>query len=282
MGEKLLIAGGCSYTDKNFKTYASDFNMPGKTWPMWPEYLAKRLGLRSVNVGKSGNDNFTIFNSVLKAITLNEGKVDTVVVLWSGWDRSILFNVFPVVTLHSFYTNLKNEEKWSNPTWMKESKFDENIYNYLNSDWWDPPSFIRDSVNNTLSLMYTLATICESKNIKYVFYQGVEPMATGYINIIEDMIKRPSGVKYYITETEILNQLKRCPFSGKLEERKNKLIGWPFILETGGHFLDIVRHSKKHFPTGPMNVSGLDKHPNSEAQSIIANLFYDRWKILYG
>jgi hypothetical protein len=282
MGEKLLIAGGCSYTDKNFKTSAADFNMPEKTWPMWPEYLAKSLGLRDVNVGRCGNDNFTIFNSVLKAITLNEGKVDTVVVLWSGWDRSLLFNLFQMVTLHIFYTTLKDEEKWTNPVWMKESRFDETIHNYLNSDWWDPPSFIRDSVNNTLSLMYTLATICESKNIKYVFYQGVEPMATGYINLIEDMIQRPSGVKYKIKELDMLDQLKKCPFSGKLEKRKNNIVGWPFLRGTQGHFLDNVRHRKKYFPEGEMNISNLDKHPNAEAQPIIANLFYERWKDLYG
>jgi hypothetical protein len=282
MAERLLIAGGCSYTDKNFKTYASDFEMPEETWPMWPEHLAKRLGLKDINVGKCGNDNFTIFKSVLKAITLHGDKVDTVVVLWTGWDRSLLFNVLPMVTLHAFYTNLKDESGWSNPSWMRESRLDETIHNYLNSNWWDPPSFIRDSVNNSLSLMYTLAEICESKNIKYVFYQGVEPMATGYINLIEDMIKRPSGVKYNITETDILNHLKKCPFAGKLEERKDKLIGWPFIRHIGGHFLDTIRHHKKYFPEGSMNISNLDKHPNDKAQPIIANLFYERWKDLYG
>lgn len=282
MGKKVLIAGGCSYTDENFRTNAEDFQMPEKTWPMWPEHLAKKLDLKHVNVARCGYDNFTIFETVLKAMVLNEGKVDTVVVLWSGWDRSILFNVLHVVTLHAFYNNLKGEEVWALPSWMIESKFNDTIKNYLNSDWWDPPSFIRDSVNNTLSLMYTLATICESKNIKYVFYQGVEPMATGYINMIEDMIERPSKRKFKIHESDVLNQMKKCPFSGKLEERKKNIMGWPFLFNAGGHCLDQIRHNFRFFPKGPMNLSGIDKHPSAEAQPIIADIFYDRWKELYG
>lgn len=282
MRDRILIAGGCSYTDENFKTNAEDFKMPEKTWPMWPEHLAKRLNLKHVNVARCGYDNFTIFETVLKAIVLNEGKVDTVVVLWSGWDRSVLFNVLHVVTLHAFYNNLKEEEVWALPNWMIESKFNETIKNYLNSDWWDPPSFIRDSVNNTLSLMYTLATICESKNIKYIFYQGVEPMATGYINMIEDMIERPSKRKFEIYDLDILKQIKKCPFSGKLEERKKNIIGWPFLPDVGGHYLDEIRYNLKFFRDGPMYLSEIDKHPNAEAQPIIADIFYNQWKKVYG
>lgn len=282
MGERLLITGGCSYTDKNFRTSSPDFDMPEKTWPMWPEYLAKKLGLKEVNVARSGLDNFTIFEKVLKEISLNEGKVEAVVVLWSGWDRSLLFNIFPIVTMHSFYHNLIEDGLWTQPNWMIESGFIETIRSYLKSDWWDPPTFVRESVKNTLSLMYALATICEGKNIKYLFYQGVQPMATGYINQIEYMIKRPNEKKYEMHNPHILNQIKNCPFSGKLEERKKKIIGWPFIEDAGGNYLDSIRSDKKYFPDGPMDLSRMDKHPNAAAQPIIADLFYDRWKQLYG
>lgn len=281
MGDRILIAGGCSYTDENFRTNAEDFKMPEKTWPMWPEHLAKKLNLKHVNVGRCGYDNFTIFETVLKAIILNEDKVDTVVVLWSGWDRSILFNVLPIVTLHAFYNNLNKEEVWALPGWMRESKFDETIKNYLNSDWWDPPSFIRDSVNNTLSLMYALATICESKNIKYIFYQGIEPIATGYINSIENKIERPSKRKFEVNDLDILKQMKKCPFSGRLEERKKNIIGWPFLPDAGGQFLDKIRYDFKFFKKGPMNLSRIDRHPNAEAQHMIADIFYDQWKKVY-
>ena len=282
MGQRLLIAGGCSYTDENFRTTASDFDMPEKTWPMWPEHLAKKLNLKHVNVARCGYDNFTIFEKVLKEISLNEGKIEAVTVLWSGWDRSLLFNIFPIVTMHSFYHNLIDEGKWTQPTWMIESGFIETIKSYLNSDWWDPPSFIRESVKNTLSLMYALATICESKNIKYLFYQGVQPMATGYINQIENIIKRPNEKKYEMYDIDVFNYIKKCSFSGKLEERKKKIIGWPFIEDASGNYLDSIRYDEKVFPTGPMSISEMDKHPNADVQPIIADIFHNQWKKVYG
>ena len=289
MKERLLISGGCSYTDKNFKTNAPDFKMPEKTWPMWPEHLAKKLGLKDINVGGSGYDNFTIYETVLRSILSNEGKVDTVVVLWSGWDRNPLFNTFYLVTLNAFYTNIKKRDEWSNPQWMKDIGFDETILKYLNSNWWNPYNFIKKSVNYSLSLMYTLATICESKGIKYIFYQGVIPIEYGGMNLIENVIERPLYVKYNIDEFFIFNEIKRRPYSGKLEERKNNIIGWPFLPSIGGHYTDylrympdVLRHKQPSYFDSPMDLSGMDKHPNAEAQTIIADIFYDRWKKVYG
>jgi hypothetical protein len=283
MGEKLLIAGGCSYTDKNFKTSAADFDMPEKTWPMWPEYLAKSLGLRDINVGRSGYDNFSIFNSVLESIVLNEGSVEAVVVLWSGWDRSLLFNSFNVVTINSFWSNIKNKDEWTNPQWMTESKFDQSIINFLNSDWWDPYSFLRDSVNSTFSLIYALSEICENRGIKYIFYQGVNPFEIHAINSIEEKIIRPGGRKCNLNISDILKQIKKCKYSGKLQERKDKILGWPFIKDLNGYCLDDLRYGRSsYFPDDPMDLSLLDKHPNQAAQNIISDIFYNKWKEVYG
>ena len=107
-------------------------------------------------------------------------------------------------------------------------------------------------------------------------------MSTGYINMIEDMVERPSGRKFNINNLDILKQIRKCPFSGKLEERKKNIVGWPFIPEIGGHFLDELRFDKRIFPEGTMNLSEIDKHPNAKAQFIISDIFYDRWKTLYG
>lgn len=278
MSERLLIAGGCSYTDKNFKTNAPDFQMPEKTWPMWPEYLAKNLGLKDLNVARCGNDNFTIYESVLKAITLNEGKVEAVVVLWSGWDRSLLFNMFRMVTLNTFKNVTTGGEKWSLPEFISKTGLDDFINSYLNSEWWDPPSFVRDCVNSTLTLMYSLATICESKGIKYLFYQGVTPIDYSIINDIENLVNK----KRNIWEKEIFSEIKRCPYSGKIEKIKNKVIGWPFLLSLGGDFLDDLRFNRKRGFKDLMKVSELDFHPNADAQPIIANIFYERWREIYG
>lgn len=277
MSKNVLLVGGCSYTDKNFTTSAPDFKMPDKTWPMWPEYLASSFGMEHINVARCGYDNFSIFQTVLKSIVLNEKRIGAVVVLWSGWDRSLLFNMFPFVTLNSFNSIIEKKESWTLPQFLVESKLNEGFYDYLNSKWWDGPSFLRDSVNNTLSLMYTLATICESKGIKYLFYQGVAPMEYGALNYIVKL----SGKISNINEKEIFDEIRKCPYSGELEKRKSKILGWPFLSTCGGHFLDHIRYRNRDIFPDLMKVSNLDFHPNADAQPIIANLFYDAWKKIY-
>ena len=283
MRKRLLIAGGCSYTDPNFKSITPD-NPRNRSWAMWPEHLASKLGLGNYNVAHSGNCNLSIFESVLKAITLHEDRVEAVVVLWSGWDRSLLFNMFPLCTINNFHNILRNTNQWDISRWIKDSKFHEAFLNFVNSDSWDPICFLRDSINRSLALMYTLATICESKNIKYVFYQGVDPIPIEIINDMETDLERPSGRKFLLNTESILREIQRCPYSGKLENRKDKIIGWPFLEALGGNFVDILRYKmdRRNSPfKGPMNVSLLDLHPNAEAQIIISDIFYDRWKTVY-
>jgi len=283
MEKKILIAGGCSYTDKDFKSNATDVVLPDPMWPMWPEHLANKLGLENRNVALRGNGNLNIFESVLKAITLYGDRVEAVVVLWSGWDRSVLFNMLNVVTINAFYTHVKQSDKWNTIGWIEDTKLKDWLDVYLNTNWWDPPTFIRESTNYSLALMSALATICESKNIKYLFYQGVTPIELYGLNEIENHIKRPSGIKYNLSEFEILKWIKQSPFSGELEKRKDKILGWPFLANCGGHHLDSLRYSqcKPPFPNGPLKISEMDHHPNGEAQLIISDIFYDKWKDLY-
>lgn len=273
--KKILIAGGCSYTDENFISLAPDFKMPEKTWDMWPEYLGRKLDLKTINVGKSGNDNFSIYSSVLRSIVAYGDRVDMVVVLWSGWDRSLLFNMYSLCTVQEFNSILR--ERYERlPGYIKDSGISSAISTFLNSNYWDPYNFTKGSTENTLSLMYSLAQICESKNIKYIFYQGVAPICV------------IGGEKSVIKSTPIdpkswFDIIRKSPFSGELEKRKKNIIGWPFLPEYFGHSLDYLRHHGKKSPffRNKFFISELDPHPNSEAQPLISDIFYDRFKEIY-
>ena len=43
--KKIMIAGGCSYTDPDYITSNKDKDQTPGAWPMWPEHLGKKLDL---------------------------------------------------------------------------------------------------------------------------------------------------------------------------------------------------------------------------------------------
>ena len=86
MAKKILVAGGCSYTDEKYIIQDPDMSQESGPWPMWPKYLGDKLGLETVNTGRSGYSNESIFHSVLEKILFYKNRVDTVAVLWTEFD----------------------------------------------------------------------------------------------------------------------------------------------------------------------------------------------------
>lgn len=278
--KKYLLASGCSYTDPNYVT--PDKNVPEELrgpWPMWPELMASNLGLTVLNVGECGNSNTAIYNSIISAINMYEDEIDTIAVLWTGWDRTELFHYWKFQLLHffSYYsdpTPSLDKDNIFHMNWVSETGMDQFLYNFKNSEIWNPYLIIRESVNNSLILMQSLLEICQNRNIKCVFYQGVNPMDYGTFAKFSNTV---------IDARHILSAMKKSSSSKFLERNKNHIIGWPFLPDFDGRHFDSLRYSGlEPFKDSYMHISEMDKHPNSEAQKVIANIFYDRWKQLYG
>jgi hypothetical protein len=68
--KKILIAGGDSFTDKNYKSHIHP--EIDTSWPKWPELLAEKLDMKCINVAKSGYGNDYIYESVLETIANTE------------------------------------------------------------------------------------------------------------------------------------------------------------------------------------------------------------------
>ena len=85
--KKILIASGDSYTDPDFKS------MPHPemdcSWPMWPEILAKKLGMEYINLGKSGQGQEYIFSSLIDyIISMPEKDYNRIGLVIPAWSRS--------------------------------------------------------------------------------------------------------------------------------------------------------------------------------------------------
>lgn len=281
--KKLLVAGGCSYTDPKF--YSPDDSLPEEKrhgWPMWPELLAKKVGLKCINTGAGGDGNLSIYKKVLDTINKNEGRVDTVAVLWSGWDRSAIFFNRNIQYAIIFRGYASEEERFKLN--LGDQRF-ENIGGYtllekfVSSPSWNARGMAKDMVHESLLLMASLAEICTARGIKYIFYQGVDPLDYGGINIGKDAI---CPTHQDIEPENILNYIRFSSASKYLEKNKKNIIGWPFLDLAGGHFYDAERLGIWRGGRDQRNyVSELDKHPNAAGQQELYEIFYERYNELY-
>ena len=271
MGKKILLAGGCSYTDKNFMS--KDDSIPEDQrggWPMWPELMAKELDLECINVGSSGTGTDSIFNKIVKQIVIYGDRIDTVAVLWSGADRT-RFYTYSFLPIYEIYD--KSLLKIDPLSWM------DNIgIGKINKKFWNSGKFDKkvyyNMMENQLIKMVSLFEICKSRNIKLVMAQGVLFLD---FTILEEMYKSGKiSDRSYISRKEIFDYLVKNPLFQYLEENKKHIIGWPFYETLGGtSFVHTIIRKKEYY------ISPRDLHPNALGQRIFAKYFIERHNELY-
>lgn len=282
MTNGILLASGCSYTDKNF--YSTDDSIPDIKrggWPMWPELVSNKLNLTCVNTALCGQCNTISINKTIKFILENEKKVNTVMILLSSWDRFQIFNGPSVIGLHSIYNIIFNA-----PTGPNYNNFIiiKGLLDYIKKQKNFFMKYYEDSMVETLSSLYYLIKLCEMQNIKYIFAQGVFNWDYDSVNeLIYKEFKDHSN-------TRLKNYLKYISSSvigENLEKRSDKLIGWPFEKLLGGYSIDDLRIegsllNKGKFKNIPGKVSKIDDHPNAKEQEVIANIFLEKYGEIYG
>lgn len=269
MGKKLLTSG-CSYTHRKFKDYC--FRYPD--FKEWPHVVSQSLELKDLNVAESGNSNQSITNSLIR--NLNGNDIDTVMVLWSGWDRWEMMFQYHVVSQGFIYNYIFNKKPLIVPDWVSKTQFDEFMKTFLKYGECNVNGFIERAIDNTLNNMYTIAKLCESENIKYVFQQGVIP--------IDFILYKQYSSNF--NQKDTINYLLNHPNFKPLEKRKDHIIGWPFFKDLNGEFIDYERcRSRIGKPTkkwpDPYDMTDSDPHPNPTGHRIIADIFLERYKEIY-
>ena len=84
---KILLSAGCSWTDKNFISSDKDIPVEDRSgWQMWPEIIANKIGMKSINAGLSGSSNKDIFDSVVDNLNTHKN-IGMVIIMLSSWDR---------------------------------------------------------------------------------------------------------------------------------------------------------------------------------------------------
>ncbi len=234
---KYLIVSGDSNTTWDFDSISH----PGMdfSFKKWPELLGEKLGMKVINVARSGQGNEFIYTTLRDEIVKIDDKsqIGLVIAAWSQAPR-------------------RDYQQKINPFRQPWSSI--RIDTHGNLPWW---------VKRSLGYYLNFQILCERYNIPYVQFQmielfehyleGIRPSQTDvHFGANPDVqSKYPGDAKK--DEATILKMI--LEYEKKLDT--SKFMGWPPVQQLGGwRFKDQLdiwadRHSK-------MRVSPLDNHPN--------------------
>ena len=264
---KYILAAGCSFTDKDFKsTIHKDYDT---SYPKWPEIFGEYQGMDVVNLGKSGVGNDYICNVLTKRILEDQKNIDTVVVGWSEVYRYGMFGGnYRLNPITALYRPDRKQDPWqeaSRP--MFELMFDgdllkksHNVNDMNNLAVW--------MLSSWLESMWQIQELCKVLNIKYIQTKLCGSITLAKFRQIENSFSEPLG----FTEKEWHIQFGRIKTLFELD--RSHYIGYPFLNTFNGFcfqdkLVDAIRISNK------------DAHPNAEGHEFIARKFYEHYTKIY-
>ncbi len=264
-----LLAGGCSFTDENYKSILVEHNTD---YEKWPTILAKKLGIyHVVNTAVSGGSNDMMFKAVTDAIM--KRKPTAVFMLMTGWDRISVhnFSINYATIIDADYEDRNNvSSDVERRSWIKDQggivKFCKHTLEHS--------ATVKYIVNNTMRQLYLLQKLCSREGIDLIVGQALRPMCGMYF---DDIAKE----KYYkLFDKNMFNmnayakEMINCPYFDKIDYRQIA-IGWPFFEEIGGQYFE-SKMVHEHY-VDPK----LDGHPNGLGHKMFADIFYQEYKDRY-
>lgn len=273
MAKKILLASGCSWTDKNF--YSLDKSIPDSErggWPMWPEIMAKHLNLQCINTGFSGSGSDYILDRIHENILKYKNKIEIITILWSGADRFSLYGSSSNLSIRAagdLHPKFKNLNVNKNTQLLKD--INEKIFKSAMLDY---QQIYKNLIDQHLQKMCIILDICKLYNIKIIMAQGVNIFP--YHSIDEAIEQKCISAEIRCSNKNILKNILSSQFFPYLEKNKKSIIGWPFKNVLGGYSIDYFLMDND-FETYTHRISDYDSHPNAEGQKIIAREFIKRY-----
>jgi len=267
---KYLIVSGDSFTNLKFRsTNHPDMDT---SWPKWPEILAKKLDMKLICLGSSGQGNEYIYSSLQDTIEniKDKSQIGLVIAAWSQGFRKD----FQEKDVWQHTDVSRGNRDASRRGWLLERKALGDVF-----------SWVRRSLRTYLSFQY----MCEYHNLPY--------LQTQMVNLYGDYIKASNGIikTYHDIENykDVMAILPAGSYSN--QEKDNNIetllkiimyydplinhkyyIGWPTIKQLGGYSMD-----RKYFdldPDNPNIISLDDGHPTKVGNEVLATLFYEHIK----
>lgn len=264
-----LLAGGCSFTDENYKSILVEHDTD---YEKWPTILAKKLGIpHVVNTAVSGGSNDMMFKAVTDAIM--ERKPRVVFILMTGWDRISVhnFSINYATIADADYEDRNNlSSDVERRSWISDQA---DIVKFCNHTL-EHSATVKYLVNNTMRQLYLLQELCNREDIDLVVAQALRPMCGSYFDKISQQKQDVLFDKNLFNLYEYAKEMINCPYFDKIDY-KRIAIGWPFFVELGGQYFE-SKMVHEHY-VDPK----LDGHPNGLGHEMFADIFYREYRDRY-
>ena len=239
---KIIITGGCSFTDKNTPKNARPKPLDFK---MWPEIIGEWSNCKVINAAVQGYGNQAIYHNTLKEILNNLGNIKHVYIMWSEWARQEFLlghkpkdnNDWPVTVI----PRLENDE------YNKTQSFYQRV-------WSRPFPNTQQLINTNMNYIYSMQAICEKLDIKYTACQAMKPI--------------PQFIEGELNDSDFAYRMIKHPLIENIEN----FMGWPMLDHLGGsNIVDMLNLALG----SSWRISLEDAHPNEKGQKFIASKIYE-------
>ena len=296
--KKILIASGCSFTEKNFKsTFHPEMDC---TWDKWPELLAQKLDMDCINLGSRGAGNEYIYNSIVQRLL--KTKKNRVGLIMAGWSQAKRFN-FRVTKnsegqhVHRWQAHQSSRiENFPNRDFSMSKLYPSVIKHYPDVDELERYEYM---INRSIGLFFDLQMLCENFEIPLKQFQ--------MIDLFSDMEFEKNIFSGHDSDDEKAKMMLRSPYLEHIDEKH--FVGWPIAWRLGGYdlwghilnqeFENIKsKHRKRQYDDGTgrrptaddyfallyaaakknLDISKEDSHPNVIGQQRIVDFLYEKIK----
>jgi len=260
--KKILLVGGCSFTDSNFRTLVHpELDV---SFPKWPEIIAKKLDMQLVNLAFSGAGQEQIYSRFVDYI--NENGSDNIGLAIAAWSqcqrRDYQTHEEHFKSNRDYWRNERVDEKGDVFYWTKKS----------------------------LRYFISFQNLCELHKIPYKQFSMLS-LFQGWLNglnkrdtEIADYIRNPKGLQNFVPKYKYpgdpvkdCKKLIRLIIDYEKSLNTHNFIGWPTIKQFGGYYIEektIRDHERKAIPG--LVISEIDGHPTGKGHKVIAEFINDR------
>lgn len=264
-----LLAGGCSFTDDNYKSFLVEHDTG---YDKWPTIVAKKLGIsRVVNTAVTGGSNDMMIKAVIDNIV--DRKPKAVFLMLTSWDRVSVHNysINYATLIDADYEHKHNVLTTRASHWVVNQ---ENVIKFCNYTL-KHTATVKYIINNTLRHLYTLQELCRREDIDLIVAQGLWPIRSYYFNEMYKQKQKEVFDKNILNTTAYAKEMIKSPYFNEINHEQI-CVGWPYFSELGGWHFEKFMTDPSHFID-----QKLDCHPSEISHQMFATMLYNEYRDRY-
>ena len=299
--EKIILAVGCSYTDPKFRSQCQGLsNEERGGWPMWPEIFKNRLeketgkSYRVINLGRSGFGHDALFKRIITGLAEYGDSVE--IILWGGTQfhrrlEPIHMRTYNSMAYSFMKTLYKGPDNQSDNSWLNFCEYSK--YGTIGGEFTQPG--MQNTIDMELGRFWTLLNICNSKKIKFLYYQLLTafPGYSWICDVVKSWNQPTDKIKEYVCKTAWQNDyMLQTDFGKYIVKHKKSFLGFQMFGQEAWDrqsreeqdkfrirtFHQLDEETKASWDKHAVaSLKKIDGHPNAAGQEDIGNKVWNHY-----